>query len=643
MGNNKANLLDLWIVILVALIAVWCYWAGLFGGLFFDDNHVIRENKLIRIDSLSWDALVSAANSFLAGGRQLTMLTFGLNFYVFGELIVAFKAVNLILHVLTGFVLYFVARRLILALRNSDLNIEDSSHSAVEWVPVVASSLWMLYPINLSTVLYISQRMTILASLFIALGIASFLILRISNLENVRKIFLIFLSTASFTLLAYYSKENGILLPAYILLIEVVVFQQWLKKLKGMWNVSHVFKVAAAVVVALALFAIIEVLSPFVIRQIEGYEGREFTLYERVLTQFRALTFYLSQILVPNNGELSMWHDDIQISKGLLNPISTLISILAILGLLFLAMGVTSKNRIISLSILWFFLGHSLESTIIPLEMIHEHRNYFPSFGVALFISYLILSSKYIRKEVSMAIILAMLALNATVLHARAKIWSHDQVKAMHEAEHHPFSPLAQFNLARYLYVAGIDGDEKATELAKKVLVANTALDRNTVASEMLLILLSDQTEVELQRSWITGSAEKIREIGFNAITSRALSGLVEHLQKDSSRLNPDDLTPIFTELENHEHPQFLTFAAIYHTEIMGNYKKGFHLFERAAQVSRNRPAFKINLLRAQLKMRQFNEACESLEHLESLPAKKTRLFQKEIGQAQTWLEGKCI
>ena len=242
-----------------------------------------------------------------------------------------------------------------------------------------------------------------------------------------------------------------------------------------------------------------------------------------------------------------------------------------------------------------------------------------------------------------MVIVFVLLALNATVLHARAKIWSHNQVKAMHEAEHHPLSPLAQFNLARYLYVAGIDGDKRATELAEKVLVANTALDKNTVASEMLLILLSDQTEVELQQSWIDSSTEKIRDVGFNAITSRALSGLVEHLQKDSTSLSPEDLAPIFMELENHEHPQFLTFAAIYHTEILENYSKGFALFEKAAEVSNNRPAFRINLLRAQLKTRQFGLACDSLEYLESLPVKRTRLFQREIGQARDWLEGKCI
>ena len=642
MSDKSTNLLHPVIFLLVIVIAVWCYWSGMFGGLYFDDSHVIRENKLIQVSSFDWDSLKSAANSFQAGGRQLSMLSFGLNYYFFGELIFAFKAVNLALHLLTGFILYAVARMLVTALDRADRTIGANNTSMVRYVPLLAASFWVLYPINLSAVLYISQRMTILASLFIASGVACYLSIRISNLRNYKKLILILISSAVFTLLAYLSKENGILLPAYIVLVEIVVFQQWLKTFKGIWDVSQIFKIGVAVMVALIVFATIEILSPFVIRQIDGYVGREFTLYERVLTQFRAITFYLSQILVPNNAELSMWHDDIEISRGIFKPITTFISMLIVLGLLAFAMSITSRNRIISVSILWFFLGHSLESTIIPLEMIHEHRNYFPSFGVALLISYLLLSSKYIRKEIMVAIALALLIFNAGVLHARAKIWSNDQTKAVHEATYHPFSALAQFSMARYLYVAGIGGDSKASELAEKVLSQNIVIDRTTVASEMLLILLSDQSDVVFDGSWINSAVLKVKDVGYNAITSRALSGLVEYLQDEKSQLELENLDPLFFELENQQHPQFLTFAAIYNTEVKQNYTKGLELFEQAAERSNNRPGRRLNLLRAQLKMRRFEEACASFDYLDSLPKQETRLFIKEIEHARSWLDGKC-
>ena len=642
MSDKNFSFFQLIALVLVFGIAVWCYWSGLLGGLYFDDSHVIRENHLIKVTSLDWGSLKSAATSFQAGGRQLSMLSFGLNFYFFGELIFAFKLVNLVIHLLTGLVLYVVARMLITALDRSNRDIDDGSRNMVKYAPLLAASFWILYPINLSAVLYISQRMTILASFFMAAGIASYLLIRISGLGNLKKLALILISTMVFTLFAYLSKENGILLPAYIALIEIIVFQQWLKTFKDMWGGSHIFKVGIAVLATLVIFAAIELVSPFVVRQIDGYVGREFTLYERVLTQFRAITFYLSQILVPNNAELSMWHDDIEISKGIFRPITTAISMLIVLALLVFAMSIPSRNRIISVSILWFFLGHSLESTIIPLEMIHEHRNYFPSFGAAFLISYLILSSKFIRKEIMAVIAMAMLVLNAGVLHARAKIWSNDQTKAIHEATYHPFSSLAQFSMARYLYVAGIGGDTKASELAEKVLSQNMVLDRTTVASEMLLVLLSDQSDVGFQESWIESASIKVRDVGFNAITSRALSGLVEYLQSEKSQLDLANLEPLFIELEAHRHPQFLTFAAIYNTEVKESYAKGLKLFEQAAERSNNRPGLRLNLLRAQLKMRRFEEACDSFEYLNTLPEQKTRLFKKEIEHARSWLEGKC-
>ena len=158
----------------------------------------------------------------------------------------------------------------------------------------------------------------------------------------------------------------------------------------------------------------------------------------------------------------------------------------------------------------------------------------------------------------------------------------------------------------------------------------------------MLLILLSDQSHVEMQSSWIASAVQKIRDVGYNAITSRALAGLLEHLQKETSNLDPAQFDPIFEDLANHSKPQFLTFAAIFNTEVRENYEKGFNLFEKAAQRSNNRPTFRLNLLRAQLKMRRFEGACESFEYLKSLPQKKTLMIQKEIGLAGEWLDGKC-
>jgi hypothetical protein len=46
---------------------------------------------------------------------------------------------------------------------------------------------------------------------------------------------------------------------------------------------------------------------------------------------------------------------------------------------------------IVAFAVLWFLVGHSLESTVFPLEIIHEHRNYLPALGPLLALTYLLL------------------------------------------------------------------------------------------------------------------------------------------------------------------------------------------------------------------------------------------------------------
>jgi tetratricopeptide (TPR) repeat protein len=79
---------------------------------------------------------------------------------------------------------------------------------------------------------------------------------------------------------------------------------------------------------------------------------------------------------------------DIQASTSLWTPWSTLPGILSVFGLIGLSALKLRNWPLFSFAVLFFFLTHVIESTIIPLELIFEHRNYLPSmfifFPVAL-------------------------------------------------------------------------------------------------------------------------------------------------------------------------------------------------------------------------------------------------------------------
>ncbi|MBT8367983.1 MAG: tetratricopeptide repeat protein, partial [Deltaproteobacteria bacterium] len=109
-----------------------------------------------------------------------------------------------------------------------------------------------------------------------------------------------------------------------------------------------------------------------------GYEARPYTLSERLLTEPRIVLYYLSQIFYPIPTRLSIEHD-VVISTSLFQPWTTLPAILLTLLTIGFAIMQVHKRPLIALAILFFFLNHIIESTVFPLELIFEHRNYLPS------------------------------------------------------------------------------------------------------------------------------------------------------------------------------------------------------------------------------------------------------------------------
>jgi tetratricopeptide (TPR) repeat protein len=123
-------------------------------------------------------------------------------------------------------------------------------------------------------------------------------------------------------------------------------------------------------------------------RILQSYASRDFTLFQRLLTETRVLGFYLYLFFVPLVGKFALFHD-FQISTGLLTPLTTLLSIFCWMGTLMIAWWSRKKWPVLTWTILWFLCAHLVESTLIPLELVFEHRMYLPaialSFGGIIF------------------------------------------------------------------------------------------------------------------------------------------------------------------------------------------------------------------------------------------------------------------
>jgi len=428
------------------LICCLAYWPGLDGPFVFDDSVNIKNNIRLDMKVLDIESLQSAAASSSSGPlmRPLSMVSFALNRSTTGLDPFYFKVTNLAIHLLNGIALYMLTFLLLKQYRSRFEPGLTDKHICV--IGLVVTSAWLLHPLNLTTVLYVVQRMTGLASLFMILGLISFTWGRTKLITGNAGAGLILASALIFLPLAVFSKEIGLLLPCFIFLIEICFFRfqatdlNSLKFLKWFYTIT----VAAPMVMSVGIIA------AKWDWLLQGYATRDFTLAERLMTEARVLWFYLTQIITPSNAQLGLYHDDIQVSKSLLHPATTLLAILGLLTLVLASWAFWKKKPIITFGIWFFLIGHTLESTILPLEIAHEHRNYLPMFGIVFILFFYLLHpllypSNLRTRWVGATLLIGLFAFNT---HVRAQQWANPYDLFQAEVEHHPSSAIANGEMA---------------------------------------------------------------------------------------------------------------------------------------------------------------------------------------------------
>ena len=334
----------------------------------FDDEPNILERSALHLTSLDTEQV---SRTFFLDGRlyrPVACLSLALNYYFGGDSVTGYHVVNTIIHIVAAFFLYLLIRRI-----GTLPSIGKKWDSKVHAVALLSAALWALNPINTQAVTYIVQRMASMAAMFYV--IAMYFYLRGRLASSIKESAGWFSLCAAAGLLAVGAKENAALLPLSLMVMEFVLIKppETLITKKRLWISAAALAAMVAVVVILRGPSFFD---PAWLQ--ESYAMRPFTFWERVLTQPRILVHYLTLVFYPMPDRLSISHD-IQVSTGLLSPPETAI---AIIGLAALATGAfLSRTRfpIFSFAVMFFFVNHLVESTILPLELIFEHRNYLPS------------------------------------------------------------------------------------------------------------------------------------------------------------------------------------------------------------------------------------------------------------------------
>lgn len=432
---------------LVLFAGLVIYLPGLPGPLFFDDKPALTSNELAKIDGSSFDGWRTAAFSSASGPlrRPIAMLTFAAHYAAVGDFSpFGLKAMNLAIHLSIAILLYFLFRAVLRALKIG------SCSSTRDLIAITAAAIWLLHPLHVATVLYAVQRMTQLATLFVLIGLYVFVCYRqrwARQGASAGELMAAGLWLLLLTILAVLSKENGALLPWLIIVLEVCVFAGvWAGRNSGLLRLSGWVLLVLPVVAVVVLF----VVSPQSLEA--GFSGREFTLEERLLTQLRLLWRYLGWICVPNINDMGFQHDDIPLSSGLFAPITTVLALCCWIALLLLAFLLRQRYPLVLLAVLFFLVGQSMESSVIPLEMVYEHRNYLPSVFVCLAIaSALVLPAVHSKSIKVWYPVSGGLAILALLLLIRVASWTDELTLSRVNLAQHPESSRSNYFYANAL------------------------------------------------------------------------------------------------------------------------------------------------------------------------------------------------
>lgn len=444
---SKHSTPRLWIWLTIALaITVVAYLPGLSGGFLFDDYPNLIQDNDWKVQTGTWAEWRRAVSHGIASpaGRPLALLSFATNHYFVGLEPYAYKLTNLAWHLGNG-LLVFAFCRLLLALLPKGPVLGQRTAA-------VLATLWLLHPLQVSSVLYIVQRMEIAAASGVLISLIGYLMARSASLER-QPIWPGLLVAAAGLALGMGFKESAALAPGFAFLIEASVFR--FRRSDGRTSRPIVWTYALGTVAA--LLAYLRLILPF-FETGSRYAIRDFGPWERLLSQLRALVLYLQQMLFPAPESMTFYYDNFAVSRSLWLPPSTLWCGLLLAALLALAWAAKRRWPLTTFGIGWFFMAHALTSNIVPLELVFEHRNYLALLGVLMALAQptAALLSRF-NLDARLALASALILALASVTMTQTATWGDPLRLAWTLENRNPNSPRANYDLGRALLIASDD------------------------------------------------------------------------------------------------------------------------------------------------------------------------------------------
>jgi len=510
-----------WAVLLMAAVLV--YYPGLSGPFLLDDFGSIKPlgDHGGVTDWESFKLFVFGGNAGPTG-RPLSLLSFLIDANNWPAESWPFKRTNLIIHLINGGVLGILVSLVLkcVAIRGRDNQL----------ITLVSTAIWILHPFLVSTTLYLVQRMAQLSTLFMFAGLALYIYGRLQTAVNPTRAYVVMTTAVGvFTLLAMLSKENGILLPVLVGVTELTLVASQRHRFPALnryW--AGIFIVLPTVVICLYLGERISRGDFFDI-----VPPRDFSIYERFLTQGRILIDYLQHWYFPKLYTTGVFQDHFIKSTGMFSPVTTGLSYLVHITVISLALVKRRQLPLFSFSVLFFYASHLLESTVINLEMYFEHRNYVAA--AFLFLPIVEITYRKVNYRAFVFTSLTAVILVGSFTRFSAGVWSSLPSMIESSALKAPTSSRAQSQWAKLLYVA--DRKEEALAVVDRA-IQNVPGDRPLLLTSKLLYLcnLNELSEDEFDRitATLSGLPFDSRSLkAYNVAAQEILTGKCPNIEPE--------------------------------------------------------------------------------------------------------------
>jgi hypothetical protein len=615
--------LNSWLVLLVGLVlACLVYWPGLHGGFLFDDFPNIVDNEGVHLTSATIPDLARATLSSPASEfkRPMASLSFALNYLASGLEPFPMKLTNLLFHLINGILVFLVTRRLI------PLANRSARTARYDIAAAVVATAWMLLPINLTSVLYVVQRMESMANVFVLAGLLGYIAGRQRMQEGRKGFAIVMVSVALGTVAGCLAKETAIMLPLYAFVVECFVFR--FDRTTGQngydWRIAGTFIVVLVIPLIIGLVW----LAPGLMHA-GTWSTRDFGLASRLLSETRIVSGYIRWTLLPALGGLSFYHDDFLPSRGWLSPPTTLVCTIFLAILAGTAVWLRTRLPLVGLGIALYLACHLLTGTVLTLELIYEHRNYFASFGLMLAVVPLLCTPvRFDGKNFDSMPMARYVLLGALLVSWGAETfftshaWSTPLDLSRELASRGPNSPRAQYELGRtYIIYSHYDPQSPFVALTYPVLERAAALPNSSILPEQALIFMNARMHLPLRDNWWTSMTAKLQARSPTVQDDSSLLALVVCVRDGNCDLPENRMVAAFNAAIGHPTHSARVAAGFsdYLWNITEDQPRAIEMARDAVDRGSSEPAYRATLARMLLQSNDLSGAEEQIKALEKL------------------------